>query len=90
MTEIEFRLEVESKAGRSKRFHLTPTELEMLQLLASGRSQKEIAAHYGKNWHWVGNAFDRMRNKMHAKTSYQMITIGFVEDLLKMEDFRPE
>ncbi len=83
MNEIEFRLDLESKAGKSKRFHLRPTELEMLRLLASGHSQKEIAVHYGKDSHWVSNAFDRIRLKMHAKTSYHMVAIGFIEGLIE-------
>jgi DNA-binding NarL/FixJ family response regulator len=61
---------------------LTPREQEVLQLLAEGRDQKEIAAHLVISTKTVGTHLEHMFTKLGVRSRAQAVASAYRDDLL--------
>lgn len=62
---------------------LSPTELEVLRLLASGLSMKLIADWRGRSMNTIRRQLERIREKLGARNAPHAVALGFRKGLVE-------
>lgn len=72
-------------ADRKKQEELTPRELEVLQLLGQGTSNKELVDHFNISMSTVKHHITNIREKLGAADRTQAVVIAYKRGILKLD-----
>lgn len=84
-------MKMKQKEGKSKEEKLLPAiftrrEKEILQLIASGKTSKEIAQILELSIETIGTHRKRMIKKINSNNLYEVLAYGFFTGVIKSED----
>jgi DNA-binding NarL/FixJ family response regulator len=68
--------------------HPTQTQLLLLQMLADGKTQKEIAFELGKNYGTLALHFMHLRRRLGVETLYQVVAISVKRGWVRVKQDR--
>ncbi|QBG45911.1 response regulator transcription factor [Verrucomicrobia bacterium S94] len=71
---------------RKQQEELTPRELELLQMLGQGTSNKELVEHFNISMSTVKHHITNIREKLGAADRTQAVVIAYKKGILKLEE----
>jgi DNA-binding CsgD family transcriptional regulator len=65
----------------------TPRQLQVLQMLADGMTQRQIAVELGRSYMWINDCLRHARKRLRSPTLYRLVALAVAAGYITVEGY---